>query len=54
MNTFDYQAMADILRSGQIPHEHMMMIFNEHPMFALWYKKKYCNEKTAKQDKRFN
>jgi len=42
--TNEYQALADCIRSGQVPADHISKIMNEDSGFAVWYYKKYIKK----------
>jgi len=37
----DWQAVADCIRSEQVPAHDIVAIFQDNPEFARWYKKEY-------------
>jgi len=37
----EFEALATVIRSEQMPLAEMMILFRDEPKFAEWYKKKY-------------
>ena len=40
VDTYEYQSLADCIRSDQVPAAHIAEYFNDK-VFYKWYKKKY-------------
>jgi len=40
----DWQAVADCIRSDQVPAADIVAIFKDNPEFAEWYKTKFIKE----------
>ena len=40
----EYQALADCIRSDQVPASHISKIIDNDNNFADWYRKKYIKE----------
>tara|TARA_A100001011_G_scaffold394417_1_gene486794 strand:+ start:338 stop:496 length:159 start_codon:yes stop_codon:yes gene_type:complete len=44
VDTYEYQSLADCIRSDQVPASEIAEIFTDKA-FYKWYKKKYLNDK---------
>jgi len=44
VDTYEYQSLADCIRSDQVPASEIAEIFTDKD-FYKWYKKKYLNDK---------
>ena len=44
VDTYEYQSLADCIRSDQVPASEIAEIFTDKT-FYKWYKKKYLNDK---------
>jgi len=40
----DWQSLADCIRSDQVPVQDLILILEQSPNFAKWYKKKYLDK----------
>lgn len=40
-NKEDWQAVAECIRSDQVPAQDIVAIFEDNPEFAKWYKMEY-------------
>ena len=45
VDTYEYQSLADCIRSDQVPAPEINIIFETNKEFAKWYKKKYFKNK---------
>lgn len=48
MSTDEYQAMADCIRSGQVPEAAIMEIMKADPNFEKWYRDRYLGSKESR------
>jgi hypothetical protein len=37
----DFEVMADVIRSGQVPGPDVLAIMRENPEFERWYRERY-------------
>ena len=40
----DWQAVADCIRSDQVPAADVIAIFEDNPEFKIWYEQEYMND----------
>ena len=40
----DWQAVADCIRSDQVPAADVVAIFEDNPEFKTWYEQEYIND----------
>ena len=50
MLSSDFELWAAVIRSDQVPHEHVPAIFQSNPGFARWYRERYREHKDRRKD----